>query len=140
MIKHNVTVLWAEDEDFHIGLVREVVKESYSNFYLAEAKNGREALSFLDDALVLNTLPQIIVLDINMPDMDGRKALVSIITRPELKNIPKVLFSNSNSLLDKLFSARYNVPLVFKSANAADCKKAIARILDGCTSLKNAVV
>lgn len=140
MVKHNVTVLWAEDEDFHIGLVREVIKESYGDFYLAEAKNGWEVLSFLDDAMVLNALPQIIVLDINMPDMDGRKALISIITRPELKNIPTVLFSNSNSLLDKLFSARYNVPLVFKSANAADCKKAIAGILDECICLKSAVV
>jgi CheY-like chemotaxis protein len=134
MITNNQTVLWAEDEAFHIGLVREVVKEKCKGVYLAEANNGREVLRFLDDAVLLNILPHIIVLDINMPDMDGRKALINIITRPELKHIPKVLFSNSKSLLDNLFSARYHVPLVFKSANAEDCKRAINGILESCMS------
>ncbi len=133
------TVLWAEDEPFHIGLVREVVKKNYADIFLAEAINGREALSFLDDALGLNVVPQLIVLDINMPDLDGRKTLINMLTRQALKNIPKVLFSSSNSLLDKLFAARYQVPLVHKSYNEAECKKAIAGILNTCMSLQKKV-
>ncbi len=137
---YDYTVLWAEDEAFYIGLVRAVIMERYERIYLAEARNGKEALNFLDDALLLNNLPRIIVLDINMPDMDGRKTLVSIITRAEFRNIPKVLFSSSNSLLDKLFSTRYNVPLVFKSADEAECKKTINSILDSYAGYKKNIV
>lgn len=124
------TILWAEDEPFYINLIREAVKEHPDSFHVAEAINGAAVLRLLDETMAMQVLPQLIVLDINMPGLDGRRTLISIITRPELKDVPKVLFSGSDSLLDKLFSMRYNVPLVFKSPHTADCKKAVKHILD----------
>src|ERR1700686_1480644 len=60
--------------------------------------NGEDALSYLrSDAL---TKPGLILLDLNMPGMDGRKTLEIIKQSPKLKKIPVVILTTSDDERD----------------------------------------
>ena len=59
-------------------------------------------------------LPCLVVLDINMPRMDGKQTLVALQKDEDLSAIPVVLFSTSSSALDKSFSKAKHVELITK--------------------------
>ncbi len=77
------TVLHIEDNSENRLLVRRLLQAD--GFEVLEAENARQAL----DALKA-IIPDIILLDINMPDMDGYTLTAKIKSAPALRNIPIV--------------------------------------------------
>ena len=65
-------------------------------------KDGEKAITFLDDFLSSgNTAaPELIMLDLNLPRVDGREVLAHIKTNPGLKHIPVIIFSSSEAEKD----------------------------------------
>jgi CheY-like chemotaxis protein len=64
--------------------------------------NGQELLDYLYARVESNSeLPNLILLDLNMPRMDGREALNRIRSNPKLKNIEVIIYSTSTSEEDK---------------------------------------
>lgn len=61
--------------------------------------NGQEAVNYLGDAEV--TYPQLIVLDLNMPIMNGTQTLLHIKRDPNLKHIPVIVYSTSENENEK---------------------------------------
>ena len=86
--QHISGVMVVDDSKFFISRLREVLTEKLSAQVIAEARNGKEALEFLDE-----TRPDIITLDINMPVMAGDVALKHIMIRSPA---PVLLVSNFN--------------------------------------------
>jgi CheY-like chemotaxis protein len=60
--------------------------------------NGRQALDYLVQHV--DDMPALIVLDLNMPEMDGRQTLQKIKNEPQFRHIPVVIVSTSTSKLD----------------------------------------
>ncbi len=60
--------------------------------------NGREALDYL--IAHASNLPSLIVLDLNMPEMDGRQTLQKLKNEPQFRHIPVVIVTTSTSKLD----------------------------------------
>lgn len=60
--------------------------------------NGREAIDYLNACS--GTLPALIVLDLNMPEMDGRQTLQRLKNDAQFKHIPVVIVTTSTSKLD----------------------------------------
>ena len=88
-------VLLVEDNPGDARLVREALKGSIEPLDLSIASDGQEALD------MLNTLrPDIILLDLNLPKIDGRDVLKTIKSDPKLKRIPVVVLSTSESETD----------------------------------------
>ena len=79
----NATVLYVEDNMDNRTLVRRILMAEGYN--LIEAVNAAEALDTLK-----NTKPDLILMDINMPDMDGYTLTAKIKTIPGLESIPVV--------------------------------------------------
>jgi CheY-like chemotaxis protein len=77
-------------------------------------------------------LPCLIVLDINMPRMDGKQTLVAIQNNPILSTIPVVLFSTSSSALDKTFSESKKVELITKPFTFDTLFKVTSKLLSFC--------
>jgi len=80
------------DDDDHI---REVIAEMLSGegFVVRTAANGREAL-----ALLQQWHPDLILLDLDMPEMDGRAFRVEQLRRPQLADIPVIVMSAAANL------------------------------------------
>jgi two-component system cell cycle response regulator DivK len=80
-MSHNVTILYVEDNVDNRTLVRRVLTaEGYS---IIEAVNATQALEILK-----NTKPNLILMDINMPDIDGYTLTAQIKGTPGLERIP----------------------------------------------------
>ncbi|MFO7958621.1 MAG: response regulator [Candidatus Brocadiia bacterium] len=102
-----ITILMADDDEEDCMLVQEAWEESHLANELRFVSDGRELLDYLrhegdyagpDDA----PRPGLILLDLNMPGMDGRQALKEIKQDPDLKSIPVVVLTSSKAETDIL--------------------------------------
>lgn len=94
ILKKNILLIDDDEEDFL--LLRDIFKEFYSDVELQWCKDGEEALTLLlraNDPKMPK--PHIILLDLNMPKLNGREVLSEIRKSSELKHIPVVVLSNS---------------------------------------------
>jgi CheY-like chemotaxis protein len=130
MRKH--TILWADDDPDDLLLMREILVKNEDKFNLIEVHDGKEALSFLDQAKADHKLPCLIILDINMPILDGKEALTRIKKDPALQDIPVVMFTTSNSELDKLFCQKMGTKMVTKPPSYTVLENTISGLLRLC--------
>ena len=108
------TILYMEDDSDDVELLQAAIGSIDPSFQMLTASNGEEGLHQLSEMKAAGTLPRLIVLDINMPRMDGRQTLLRIKEDPALSTIPVVAFSTSKSALDKLFFERQHVAYITK--------------------------
>jgi CheY-like chemotaxis protein len=125
-------ILWADDDQEDLSLISEVLEELNLPLDVVEVNNGREALASLDQAKQKATLPCLIVLDINMPFLDGKETLTLIKGTEAYRQIPVVVFSTSNNELDKRFFRQFQVEMLSKPSNYELLKKTIQRIVSFC--------
>jgi CheY-like chemotaxis protein len=97
-----ITILLADDDPDDRMLAREALEESRLANELHEVADGEELLDYLycrgayagpDQA----PRPGLILLDLNMPRLDGREALKAIKADPSLRSIPVVVLTTSRA-------------------------------------------
>jgi CheY-like chemotaxis protein len=91
-------VLYAEDDVDYFYFFYEVIKEINPKIECINTRDGLETIEYLDNASVL---PELIVLDINMPAMDGKACLKNIKKDPKLRSIPVVIYTTSFNSRDQ---------------------------------------
>jgi len=89
-------ILFGEDDIDDEDLLREIIGNIDESFYLLFMDNGRKLLDRLNE-LPDNHLPCLIVLDYNMPELNGAEILKEIKKNSRYASIPKVIWSTSNS-------------------------------------------
>ena len=99
---------------------------------LVKARDGVDALKQLQQMKEDGTLPCLVVLDINMPRMDGRQTFVSLRNNPDFAAIPVVIFSTSSSPLDKLFFDKKDVEYITKPINYSFLVEVAKKLLYYC--------
>ena len=124
--------MFVDDDADDLLLIHDVLKDISAGYIIEEAHNGREALETLEKCLQEGALPCLIVLDINMPVMDGKETLVQIRRTEGFKEIPVVIFTTSKSELDKMFFQQYNVEMVTKPPSYSELEKVVRRLLLSC--------
>jgi chemotaxis family two-component system response regulator Rcp1 len=99
-----IDILLVEDNAGDVRLTQEVLKSSKVQNNLIVANNGQEALSCLrKQGKFANTpRPDLILLDLNLPVMDGRQVLEKIKEDQDLKRIPVVILTTSKAEEDIL--------------------------------------
>jgi len=104
-----VKVLMVEDSPADIFLIKEHLKEFKYPLQLCVARDGEEALASLRQSLCFTAKqdPDLILLDLNLPKMDGRQVLAEIKNDPGLRHIPVVILTSSTNELDRA-TARAN--------------------------------
>ena len=101
-----IEILLVEDNPGDVRLTIEGLKEGKVRNNLHVAKDGVEALAFLRrEARYQDAVrPDLILLDLNLPRMDGRQVLSAIKADPLLKTIPVVVLTTSRAEQDVLHS------------------------------------
>ena len=96
-------ILLVEDDSLDIINVERALKKIGINHKLYIARNGIEALSLLRGEGVekIDPAPSIIMLDINMPKMDGFEFLINLRNDEALKNIKVFIMTTSSQEVDK---------------------------------------
>ena len=97
-----VHVLLAEDNPTDVLLTREALEEAKLRINLHVVEDGVEALEFLhkEGKYVGVPHPDIILLDLNLPKMDGRETLTAIKSDDRLKHLPVVILTTSKDETD----------------------------------------
>ena len=94
MRKRVLSILLIEDDRIEVMKLKRVLSKNQLNHQLSEAKNGEDALQVLRDK---SKLPDIILLDLNMPKINGIEFLKILKNDPVLKYIPTVILTTSNN-------------------------------------------
>jgi two-component system, chemotaxis family, response regulator Rcp1 len=104
--EETIEVLLVEDNPGDVRLTREAFREVNRSVRLHLASDGVEALAFLGQqgAYLRAPRPDLILLDLNLPKMNGRDVLAKIKADSSLKMIPTIVLSSSEANADVLIS------------------------------------
>jgi len=106
-----LNILLIEDNLDHARLIQLILNRKNVRAHVQVVRDGVEAMSFLCHSS-LSTLPKkvlrpdLILLDLNMPRVDGRDLLRQVKSAHALKDIPVVVVSTSEKDEDKVYAAR----------------------------------
>jgi chemotaxis family two-component system response regulator Rcp1 len=95
-------VLLVEDSPGDVRLTKEAFRDANSSIHLNVAADGVEAMAFLRHQGIHAHVPRpdLILLDLNLPKMDGREVLAHIKEDSSLKLIPTVILTTSDAEAD----------------------------------------
>lgn len=96
-----IKILLVEDNEGDIVLTQEALKDGRIKNNIILARDGVEALAMLDSG---ESLPDLILLDINLPKLNGLEVLTAIKKDPRLRSIPVIMLSTSDEQNDILSS------------------------------------
>jgi CheY-like chemotaxis protein len=101
-----VEILLVEDNPGDVRLTQEALKDAKVRNRVNVVSDGVEALAFLrrENPYASAARPDLILLDLNLPRMDGREVLREIKADGELKSIPVVVLTTSTAEQDVLKS------------------------------------
>lgn len=99
-----IEILLVEDNAGDARLAREALSDAKVANNLSWVKDGVEAIAYLhgEGGYKDKPLPDVILLDLNLPKKDGREVLAEIKQDPELKRIPVVILTVSEAQEDIL--------------------------------------
>lgn len=105
----SIVILMADDDPADITLTREALGECNLRSDFRHVANGRELLDYLQrrgrfSDPKLSPRPSLVLLDLNMPGMDGREALTAMKADADLRRIPVVILTTSKAEEDILRS------------------------------------
>lgn len=121
-------IIFADDDADDLELITGFFKQYNREISVLEFKDGKEVLRFLDDFALNASTPMLIILDINMPRMNGKETLMAIRKHPNYHHIPVMLYSTSNDFRDKIFCQKFNASWINKPSDVEGVKQ-IARII-----------
>jgi CheY-like chemotaxis protein len=101
-----IEVLLVEDDPGDVLMTREAFELHKVTNKLHVVQDGVDAMSFLrgEGAYASAPRPDLVLLDLNLPRMDGREVLQAIKSDPDLANIPVVVLTTSEAEEDVLRS------------------------------------
>ena len=131
---HKHIILYAEDDPDDLFMVEQAFEKFDDSIELVHASNGFEALQKLAHYQSQGNLPCLLILDINMPGMDGKETLIRIRQSEALQHIAVVLFTTSSTDGDKSFAKKWNAEFITKPLIYAELEELAKTFLTFCTS------
>ena len=103
-------ILFTDDDSDESYLFNEALEHSGLDVVLSYANDGNSLLSFLK----CNPLPDVVVIDINMPHKDGLEALAEIRNQPEFSTLPLIIYSTTTNknIIDSSYQKGANLFVV----------------------------
>jgi CheY-like chemotaxis protein len=131
---HRKFVLCVDDDMDDRSVISEAIKEVDPSLSVIEATNGREAHQFLQEAKNIGVFPCLILLDMNMPIMNGKETLTEIRKDELLRTIPVAFFSTSSNPHDQSFSRENGAEFVTKPFSYKSILTIMKDLLTRCAS------
>ena len=91
---NKATILYVDDDNDDCIFLKTSIEDAGNNANVICANDGEEAVQYLN-SISTDSLPSLIVLDLNMPRWDGKRTLQYLKSNPQLAEIPVVILSTS---------------------------------------------
>jgi CheY-like chemotaxis protein len=125
-------VLYADDDLDDQYIVQEAFRQFDDSIEVVCLPNGKKAMDYLDNLLMANFLPCLVILDINMPIQDGKKTLQEIRESELLKDLPVVLFTTSSNPADETFAYQHKAGFITKPTAVNDLHSIASHFISHC--------
>jgi chemotaxis family two-component system response regulator Rcp1 len=132
-------ILLAEDNPGDVMLFQEALRERNLRFDLAVARDGQQANAMVQDLIAGGLRPHLIVLDVNLPRLNGDEVLRQIRLEPALAGTPVVVLTSSSSPLDKAAADSLGASLYLQKASDLDGLYRVGRIIEDILRQPNGV-
>jgi len=126
-------VLYADDDKDDIELITEAFDKHFRNVELITFENGMELLHYVQILDPFQPAPCLIILDINMPGMDGKQTLKKLRNLEGFAEVPVVLFSTSTLPSDAAFARSFDAGFITKPLLSDQVHMIIDQIVENCT-------
>lgn len=127
----NKTILYVDDDADDRYMLSEVIKEADPAVNIVLAENGIRAIEYLNEKKDAG-LPCLIVLDLNMPFLNGKETYNKIRNELKLETVPVVIFTSSHNPNDKVLFTSQGVEFVTKPDDFKYLNKIVRHMLDIC--------
>lgn len=119
----------ADDDADDRYFMRQSLQEIHPSVTIVESENGDELLSLLD---ALSQGPDLILLDMNMPKVNGLEALMAIRENPLLRHTPTVMISTSAEPMEVANAYRLGINGYIRKATTHAYANQIAQAIRVC--------
>lgn len=131
MAMKKITILHVEDNEGDVLLVKEAFENSVIVKEINNVYDGEKAIQFLNNLVIEGgiDLPNLIILDINLPKINGHEVLSYIKNNEYLKKIPVVMLTTSSSRIDiDLSYSNFANCFITKPVDVDDFMEAVMKI------------
>jgi CheY-like chemotaxis protein len=119
-----------DDDMDDCDLLTEFLKRANPGYTYTSFNSGNSVMQHLLQSLpAKHNLPQLIVLDVNMPQMDGREVVKAIRQHAELNNISLVILSTSSNKADREYFADYGIDFFTKPTNMSGYRQIAQKLM-----------
>lgn len=128
-----MNILLVEDNEGDVELLREGIEITSPEIAVHHVENGEECMAFLRklDKHSEAPTPDLILLDLNLPVMDGREVMAAINADQQLKHLPVIVLTTSTAQFDilKMYQLRCSSYIV-KPVNFSQFLQIIRSVID----------
>jgi CheY-like chemotaxis protein len=133
MTEDLMTILYIDDDQDDLMIFGEAMSSLQPGISVLKAQSGEEGIEILDNLeQESRPFPSLIVLDMNMPRMDGRQIMQKIKSKHNWKEIPVVIFTTSSNQSDVEFCKRYGTECITKPMSYNNLNNTIRQLLSHC--------
>jgi chemotaxis family two-component system response regulator Rcp1 len=127
-----INVLLVEDSPGDVRLTQEAFREANESIRLHIASDGVEAMAFLkrEGVHARAPRPDLVLLDLNLPKMDGREVLGHIKENESLKTIPTVILTTSDAEVDVVKSYQLQANCYLKKPVQLDAFESLVKSIN----------
>ena len=131
--KKQTQILLVEDNPADVDLTREVLIQNNDHLRLSAVSDGEQAISFLHRRGKFPDVPRpdLIILDLNLPGIEGRQVLRELMSHRDLSRIPVIIFTSSQAQDDVLNAYRLGANCYFrKPGNLPEFRALVKALAD----------
>ena len=125
-------IVCLDDDPDDRDLLTSAIKDVDSSFKVINGDNGIKGMYILQQLMQIGQKPCLIILDLNMPLMDGEQTLAEIKKDPDLGKIPIVVFTTSSMEKNSKFFADHGVPVIIKPVKYGSIVEQVRALLSHC--------
>lgn len=126
-------VLYADDDADDLELFHDAFKSYSKHITLQTFYDGAALLDYIRSLDACDPRPCLIILDINMPRLNGKQTLEQLRNLKGYEAMPVVLFSTSNMPAEQAFASAFDAGFVTKPLHAEQIHQIIDQMLDHCS-------
>ncbi len=120
-------ILSIEDDADDVDLLKEAFIDNGVEIEMEVVKSGDKAISHLEKG---KKLPDVIVMDLNLPKLHGKEILMQLKSHPKFKNIPLVILTTSSAKEDSKFCLENGADtFITKPATVEGFNRAVRQII-----------
>jgi len=121
------SIMFVDDDQDDVEIFSDALRNLDPGVEITVAENGLKALDLLN-----NKLPGLIVLDLNMPFLDGKQTFEKIKANPKLGDVPIIIFTSSVNPADRMMFDTLGISFITKPDTVAGIDTVVGVMLDHC--------